>query len=139
MKQRFFFLISLSIFFFDQLIKNYFNIHKPVSGIFRFTNNTGAAFGIFKGGNLVFAVFTFIIISIIIYLYLSKPIYFKERNVCVSAALIVGGALGNLVDRVTYGYVIDYINLGFWPVFNLADIALTVGALILIYAWWNNN
>ncbi|MEW6230066.1 MAG: signal peptidase II, partial [Bacillota bacterium] len=48
-------------------------------------------------------------------------------------ALVLGGAIGNLIDRVRVGYVIDFIDLRFWPVFNLADAAITVGALVLVY------
>lgn len=139
MKRHYFFVISLTIFFFDQLIKNYIHYYKLNLGIIQFANNTGAAFGLFKGWNLILAILTFIVISTIIYLYVSKPNYFKEKPVYISAALIIGGALGNLTDRILYGYVIDYINLGSFPVFNLADIALTAGALLLIYVWWKDN
>ncbi len=139
MKQRYFFLISLIIFFFDQLIKDYIHIYKPNFRIIHYVNNTGGAFGFFQGWNGLLAFLTFAVLGVIIYLYVSKSYYFKETPIAVSAALIVGGALGNLVDRLTYGYVIDYIDLGFWPVFNLADIALTIGVVILLVSWWREK
>lgn len=97
--------------------------------------NTGIAFGLFKGQGVVF-----IIIAIIaIFLFGYNIFYYKSNNedldrlYIVAFSLLLGGAIGNLVDRIYYGYVIDFIDLRMWPVFNIADSAITVGALIIAY------
>ena len=51
-------------------------------------------------------------------------------------ALIFGGAVANLIDRLSYGFVIDFISVGFWPAFNVADSAITIGALMLVWKMW---
>ncbi|MFA5141846.1 MAG: signal peptidase II [Candidatus Woesearchaeota archaeon] len=136
MKRHFFFLISSIILLSDQIIKYYIRILKPDYGIIHYTTNTGAAFGIFSGNNIFFASSTLIVSLLIIYFYIFKPIYFRQTYVKISAALILGGALGNLTDRLIQGHVIDYIDTGFWPVFNLADISLCIGVIILLFNWY---
>lgn len=91
--------------------------------------NTGSAFGIFAGNNTALIFLTIAIIGFILYIY---PDLEEKKWVNLSLGLILGGALGNLIDRVIYGHVIDFIDFGFWPAFNIADSALTVGAIILI-------
>jgi len=97
--------------------------------------NTGAAFGIFKYlGNKIFIFFSFIAI-IFILIYKSRiPIGLEF----FSLSLILGGAIGNLIDRLTKGKVIDFIDVFIgkwhWPAFNIADSALTVGMILFIWA-----
>lgn len=100
--------------------------------------NTGAGFGLLKGMNSLLILFSLIfIIGVLIYYYPKLP---SSIYVHLSAGLIVGGAVGNLVDRMIYGYVIDFIDFNFWPAFNMADVAITTGVIILgIYFWRNNN
>ncbi|MDD3345207.1 MAG: signal peptidase II [Candidatus Omnitrophica bacterium] len=90
--------------------------------------NSGAAFGMLKNQLLLFvAISLFAIIFILLNLKKKNtPFLFR-----ISLALILAGAIGNLIDRLRFGYVIDFLDLRFWPVFNLADSALTVGALLL--------
>jgi len=57
----------------------------------------------------------------------------------IALELIMGGTIGNFIDRIAYGYVIDYVNLRMWPVFNLADTALTTGVILLIVAYWTTE
>lgn len=66
-----------------------------------------------------------------IYVYITQ---LPRQNLAVqiSIGLIVGGALGNLIDRILLGYVIDFIQVGWWPVFNVADSAISVGAILLV-------
>jgi signal peptidase II len=104
--------------------------------ILRFTyiQNPGMAFGIRFGGRLFFTIFASIAsIIILIYLYRMRHERFHSR---LSLALILGGAIGNLIDRFAYGEVIDFIDVGFrntrWPVFNIADSAVTIGMIILV-------
>ena len=106
-----------------------------LDGIFHlnFTTNKGASWGILEGRRWTFVVITVISFVVILYmLYKSK--YKNSRLFCWSMALILGGAAGNFVDRVRMGEVVDmfYVKLIDFPVFNVADIALTAGAICLI-------
>lgn len=127
------------IFLTDQLVKTYVNIAKPSYSWFHYTSNTGAAFGLLKDSNSLLAALTFGVIAIIFFFYFNKPAYFKNKYVEISAVLITSGAAGNLLDRLVYGHVIDYIDVGFWPIFNVADIALSAGAIILIICCWHEK
>ena len=95
-------------------------------------HNTGIAFGLFKDQGIVF-----IIIPVIACILLIFNIFYYQNNKDLSRiyifgfALILGGAIGNLVDRIRFGYVIDFIDFHVWPVFNVADSAITVGAVII--------
>ncbi|MCM8795607.1 MAG: signal peptidase II [Candidatus Omnitrophica bacterium] len=110
-----------------------------IKGIFHLTlvANRGAAFGILKDQTLVF-IFTAILVIILISVHLS-PIFSKglrkdkgKHGVYrIAMAFILSGALGNLIDRLRFGYVIDFLDLRIWPVFNLADCAITLGAILL--------
>ena len=96
-------------------------------------HNTGIAFGLFKGQD-----FVFIVVPIIAIILLAYNIYYYKYNneklsrlYIIAISLILGGAIGNLVDRIAYGYVIDFIDFRVWPVFNIADSAITIGAVII--------
>lgn len=92
--------------------------------------NTGAAFGLFKDGNQFFILTSIVIIFLIfIYVFLSGC---KDLIVLSALGLVLGGAVGNLIDRVTFGYIVDFLDFRFWPVFNIADSAITTGAGLLI-------
>ena len=92
--------------------------------------NRGAAFGILQGGTVLFIVLTLLAAAlIIVHTFRSSAI---SLPVASSLGLILGGAAGNLVDRVRFGYVIDFLDFRVWPVFNIADSAITLGAGILI-------
>ncbi len=98
----------------------------------RYVQNTGAAFGMMQGGNLLL-----ILITLAILAYLIK----SWRELCGYGPLvkwglvfILGGALGNLYDRITLGFVVDFIDLRVWPVFNAADSFITVGGVMLALA-----
>ena len=91
--------------------------------------NKGAAFGLFNNQALLFISLSLVAISAILY-YLWKN-NVKDPLLSIALALILGGALGNLADRVCLGYVIDFIDLRVWPVFNVADSSITIGATIL--------
>jgi len=104
------------------VIKNFFHLV--------YVENYGIAFGMFKNKTLFFIITQCIIsvlISFVIYKFHSKSI---SLTICLS--LILGGAIGNLIDRIRLGYVIDYLSFTiFPPVFNLADSAIVVGAILL--------
>lgn len=91
-------------------------------------HNTGAAFGIFKGHATLFAILTIIFMAIII---LSFRKYFRSSVLYkIIFGLFLGGACGNLIDRLYRGYVIDFIDVQVWPVFNVADAAITVSVVL---------
>jgi signal peptidase II len=101
---------------------------------FTYIQNPGMAFGIRFGGKLFFTIFASIAsVIILIYLFRMRRERFHSR---LSLALILGGAIGNLIDRFAYGEVIDFIDVGIkntrWPVFNVADSAVTIGMIILV-------
>jgi len=98
--------------------------------------NTGAAFGILQNANIFLVVLTLIVvIGIIYYKYKNKI----EENMISFVALLLGGASGNLVDRIFRGYVIDFINFSFWPSFNVADMGITLGVMGMIIVMWNKK
>lgn len=96
-----------------------------------YVQNTGAAFGLFKGQQLVFIVFSLIVIGWTIRELLTKPT--MEGILRWACALLLGGASGNLIDRLRFGYVIDFIDLRVWPVFNVGDSAITIGVSLLMW------
>jgi signal peptidase II len=96
---------------------------------FDYTSNTGAAFGVFRAGGILFALVAALVSAGIILYY--RRIAASPLMVRVGLGLILGGALGNLIDRMRLGYVIDFIDLRWWPVFNLADSAIVIGVCML--------
>jgi signal peptidase II len=99
--------------------------------------NTGAAFGMFQRYGMVFTVLAFIVSIGILYYYPQVPR--KEWAMRLAMAMMLGGALGNLIDRLTQGTVTDFVSVGTFAVFNVADACISVGTLILILALWNSE
>jgi len=91
--------------------------------------NTGAAFGMFKDGSMVFTVLAFIVIGLILYYY--PQVEKADWSLRIAMSMQLGGATGNLIDRLTIGHVTDFISVGKFPVFNVADASITVGAAVL--------
>ncbi|MBR2081555.1 MAG: signal peptidase II [Elusimicrobiaceae bacterium] len=94
-----------------------------------YVENTGMAFGLFQNGNAVLEIVMLLVIGYIIYSWREIAQYGKWAQ--WGAVLILSGALGNLYDRITLGFVVDFIDFRIWPVFNAADSFITVGALLL--------
>ncbi|MBW2975371.1 signal peptidase II [Candidatus Woesearchaeota archaeon] len=95
--------------------------------------NTGAGFGMLKGWNIILILISMIIIGVILFYF--KRIE-KEKQIHIPIALVLGGAIGNLTDRILLGHVIDFIDFRVWPAFNIADSAITIGALWLMLYFW---
>lgn len=93
--------------------------------------NPGAAFGLFPDQGSLFAVIAVIVVVAIVIYYRFLPAH--NWLVRLSLGLQLGGALGNLADRLQHGYVVDFIDFKIWPVFNLADMAIVTGVGILAY------
>lgn len=124
----------------DQIIK--FFIHENLSPNGRVTvidgllsliysENRGAAFGIFQDGTLFFIIVTSVLIGVFFYLLTARK--FTGKLFYAASALILGGGIGNLADRIFRGYVIDYLSVSFFPpICNFADYCITVGAFLFV-------
>lgn len=134
-------IIIIGAVFLDQLSKQLAVIFLEDSAavdviphIFRFgyLENRGAAWGMFSEHRWVFMVISSVaIVAILVYMFWKKP---QSRLLCCSLAFIVAGGIGNMIDRIIYGYVVDFIEFAFidFPTFNIADSFVTVGAGLLI-------
>ena len=93
--------------------------------------NRGAAFGILQNNRWIFISFTILAIFCFIYIIFIKVV--DDKLFIISSVFVVGGGIGNLIDRIFRGFVIDYIKLSFFPpVFNFADICISVGGVLLV-------
>ena len=131
--------IGLAIAGLDQLFKLLVlqNL-KPVGtvnvlgDVFKLTyvENRGVAFGMFQGMSWLFIVITLLLLAVIIfYMFKKRP---QSKFFYVTVALIIGGGIGNLIDRIFYGFVVDYLSLSFFPpVCNFADYCITIGVFLL--------
>jgi signal peptidase II len=96
--------------------------------------NSGVAFGMFQGMGTVFAVLAAIVSLVIIYYY--PRVAGESRTLKIAMSMQLAGAMGNFIDRVTIGHVTDFLSVGNFPVFNVADACISVGVVILlIYVW----
>ena len=108
-------------------------------GFLRVTHvhNTGAAFGLFQDQSFALTIVALVGITALLVYALVIRRYFPWLNSMLGRSalgLILGGTVGNLIDRFRFGYVTDFIDFGFWPVFNIADSAVTVGVIIFVYS-----
>lgn len=136
------FLITLAVIAVDRITKFYIEefleIGESISvidGLLSITriNNVGAAFGMLQGFNFLFIIAAIAVMGLFVYFYSDIV---KKNYLMISSSLILGGTVGNMMDRLYFGYVIDYIDFSFWPAFNISDMALTVGVvMLLVYLW----
>jgi signal peptidase II len=102
-----------------------------------YTLNSGVAFGLGANHRFPYYLFSIAAVAVILYLFLRQRVPSLRRQFAL--ALIMGGALGNLVDRLKSGMVVDFIEIGWrrwhWPVFNVADSAVTIGVVLFAMAW----
>ncbi len=141
-----FFLTALLIAAADQVIKLWIRsnlaigVSLPEVGFFRITHihNTGAAFGLFQGQSFALIMVSFVgVVVILVYVLFFYRRFPLPNNTLgrIALGLILGGTVGNLIDRLYFGYVIDFIYVGnWWPAFNIADSAVVVGVIILAYS-----
>ena len=132
------YIIAVLIILFDQVTKHLAVTYLAgksapvIQNIFHLTyvENTGAAFGMFKNNNSFFIVISSVIIAVILYMiHKTKPMV---KSAYISTGLIVGGAVGNIIDRIIRGYVVDFFDFRLinYPVFNIADCAVVIGAVL---------
>ncbi|MBN8654170.1 MAG: signal peptidase II [Anaerolineae bacterium] len=96
--------------------------------------NSGAAFGIFQNGNLVFTILAFIVIGAILFYY--RQVEAEDWTLKLAMGLQLGGAAGNLIDRLLMGKVTDFISISVFPVFNIADASISIGVAVLLLGVW---
>jgi len=138
--------LSLVVFLLDQFSKWWvvkeFQLYESIQLIpslnFTYVHNTGAAFSFLSsaGGWQRWFFVVASLIAIVFLLFWLKRLLVSERWLAITLSLILGGAVGNLFDRIAYGYVVDFIDVYYqswhWPVFNLADSAISVGVVMLL-------
>lgn len=138
--------IFILILILDQLSKyivvKYLKTESPIVIIknflqFHYVENYGAAFGILQNRKIFFLIMTFIVILIII-IFLKRNFYYLSNSMKLALVMLMAGAIGNLIDRIRLGYVIDFISFRFlnrynFPVFNVADIFVVISTVMIIY------
>ena len=145
-KRSYFLLLSLIICFADQLTKYLILINNNdwinknfILFSLDFVKNHGAAFNIFSGNRILLCSISIIFSIILLYLIFKKNFnnIFEE----LSYSFILGGTLGNGIDRILNGYVVDFINLNFinFPVFNIADISINIGFILILYSFFKTK
>ncbi len=139
--RQWFFAAALITLFVDQASKSLIRTWLPLGASvpilpnalhFTHTQNPGAAFGLFPNATMLLIVIALSVSAILLWLGRQG---FDKRRVAVATGMMLGGAIGNLIDRLRFGAVTDFIDLRVWPIFNIADTALTIGALLLL--WWS--
>jgi len=143
--------VAAIIFAFDQATKylvlqniaagTSWSFFPALSKLFQLTHitNSGAAFGSFSNLGNVFKVVAIVVIFAIFLFYHFFPVEFVGVRVCLG--MIAGGAMGNDLDRFIRvdGAVVDFIDIGFWPIFNIADMSIFIGVCILAYYLWDEE
>ena len=129
----------------DQLVKEWARVYlMPVGRLpaidgligFRFATNTGAAFGILAGGRWFFVVLTIVVFSVILVYEFKLAYTVRNMWIRIPMTLILAGAIGNFIDRLLFGYVVDMFEFLFvrFPIFNVADVLLVVGTVFYAFA-----
>jgi signal peptidase II len=134
------------IILFDQVSKALIRMYLPVNAVwapwdwmlpyirFFHTQNTGVAFGMFQGANVVLAILASLVSIAIIYYYPRIP--HQDLTLRIALSLQLAGALGNLIDRILFGYVTDFVSVGNFAIFNVADSSISIGVVVLLIGVW---
>jgi len=140
-----FFLTALLVVAADQLSKIWIRSNLtpgeslPETGFFQLTHvhNTGAAFGLFQGQSFaltIVAIVGIVALLLFVLLFSRRFPFLYGRLGKLTLGLVLGGTVGNLIDRLYLGYVTDFIKVGIWPAFNIADSAIVIGIIIFAYS-----
>jgi len=136
----FFLSISSVVILLDQLTKYFVLVSQPQWSLGFFSlhliKNTGAGFGILQNNSFLLGIVSFIAALCLLYYYPKIP---TQKGPQFFSALLLGGILGNMLDRIFRNYVIDFIDLGFWPAFNIADSCITIAVIGLVFYYWKNE
>lgn len=140
-----YFIIIAIIIFLDQLVKYLIQANMELNNtlpivrdFFHLTyiHNTGAAFSILEGKTEILIILPSLL-TLLLIAYVLKKRKSEHWVMLLSLSLIIAGGIGNLIDRISYGYVVDYLDFRVFPIFNVADIAVSCGcALLLIYMFF---
>ncbi|MBA2775304.1 MAG: signal peptidase II [Chloroflexia bacterium] len=104
---------------------------------FEYVENTGAAFGVFAGRVWLLSVLAVVVaLAFLVLFWRDLP---RSTLLRTSVGLVLGGAIGNLLDRVRLGYVVDFMAVGVWPKFNIADSAITIGLALLVFSAFQDS
>jgi len=137
------FLVMGSVLLVDQVSKNLVETRIPLYGYwapipalaewlrFTHTGNTGAVFGLFQGSGMFFAALAVVVAGAIVYFNVTLP--GGQWLLRLALGLQLGGALGNMIDRVRQGHVTDFIDVGPWYIFNVADMAIVGGVILFAF------
>ncbi|HEX7974887.1 MAG TPA: signal peptidase II [Anaerolineales bacterium] len=138
--------LALVLISLDQWTKYMVRTHLPFGGVWApwpwllpyarivHWNNTGAAFGMFQGFGDIFTILAIIVAIAILYYYPQVPR--RDWPLRLAMGMQLGGAVGNLIDRLTIGSVTDFISVGRFAVFNVADASISVGVAVLVIGMW---
>ena len=140
-----FFFTALPLVAADQLSKLWIRSNLAIGeslfevGFFRLihVHNTGAAFGLFQGQSFLLTIIALVgVVALLLYAFFfhHKFPFLDNRLGKLALGLVLGGTVGNLIDRIYLGYVTDFIDFNFWPAFNIADSAIVVGIIMLAYS-----
>ena len=139
--------LAAAVLVLDQATKWWMRRHLAVGesvpllpGVFHLTlvRNPGVAFGLFARQGVVVLGIAFLLVALLLITARTRPAAWRPP-VPWAMGLILGGALGNLLDRVRFGAVVDFLDFRIWPVFNVADSGITVGAALIVWAWWRGR
>jgi signal peptidase II len=145
----FLFLVAGTVILLDQLTKSWIRANLQLGEIYRpdlwlsdfarivHWKNTGAAFGMFQSGGMIFTVLSFVVSVVIIYYFPQTPR--TDWLIRLAMGLLLGGAVGNLIDRLQQGHVTDFISVGDFPVFNVADSSISLGVVVLFLGMWKQE
>ncbi len=111
----------------------------PAEGFLRFTHarNTGTAFSLFQGHSNILSIVAVFAVGVLLWVYATTGA--KSFILRVALGLQLGGALGNLLDRLQQGYVTDFLDVGPWPIFNVADSAISVGMVLMVWYFFSHR
>ena len=137
--------LVILLVYFDQWVKQWARDNLLAAGSipiidgligFRWATNTGAAFGMFQGGRWFFVALTIAVVAVILYYEFKTPYTRMYMWIRLPMALILAGAIGNFIDRLLHGYVVDMFQFLFinFPIFNVADILLVAGVFAYAFA-----
>ncbi len=139
-----FLVVSASVIIADQLSKFWIKSNLAIGestfeiGFFRLTHvqNTGSSFGLFQNQNLILSIFGILGACLILFLVFIMHNRFHILGTFLgkfSLGLIFAGAVGNLINRLSFGHVVDFLDFNYWPAFNIADSSVVVGSILLAY------
>ncbi len=135
-----FLLIAFFVLIIDQASKILVNKFTPYwnFGIFtiHLTKNTGAGFGILQGWTFILGLVSLLAAFLVIFYYNKIQ---KKKIPQALFALFLGGVIGNMIDRLFRGYVIDFIDFSFWPSFNVADACITIAVIGMVVYFWKRT